>query len=225
MDDDAEPNPLREYFERNEGRLLDKWLHYFDVYHRHFARFRDRACTIVEIGIYHGGSLQMWKQYFGAQARIVGVDIDPRVRAYVEPQVEIEVGDQGDRAFLRALRDRVGRIDVLIDDGGHRMEQQRATFEELYTAVADDGVILVEDCHTSYWQDFGGGYRNPQSFVEFMKGLVDQLNAWHSRDPHSFPPSVFTRSADSIHFYDSICVVEKRVREVPHRRTTGKPAR
>ena len=218
-------NPLREYFEKNEGRLLDKWLHYFDVYHRHFARFRGRDCTIVEIGIYHGGSLQMWKDYFGPQARIVGVDIDPRVREYAEPQVEIEVGDQADRGFLRALRDKVGRIDVLIDDGGHRMEQQRATFEELYTAVADDGVILVEDCHTSYWQDFGGGYRHPQSFVEFMKGLVDQINAWHSRDAHSFPPSVFTRTADSIHFYDSICVVEKRVRDVPRRRTTGKPAR
>ena len=225
MSNADEPNPLREYFERNEGRLLDKWLHYFDVYHRHFARFRGRACTIVEIGIYHGGSLGMWKDYFGPQARIVGVDIDPRVREYAEPQVEIEIGDQGDRTFLRALREKVGRIDVLIDDGGHRMDQQRATFEELYTAVADDGVVLVEDCHTSYWQDFGGGYRNPQSFVEFMKGLVDQLNAWHSRDPHSFPPSVFTRTADSIHFYDSICVVEKRVREPPRRRTTGKPAR
>ena len=114
---------------------------------------------------------------------------------------------------------------MLIDDGGHRMEQQRATFEELYGAVADDGVILVEDCHTSYWRDFDGGYREPRSFMEFMKGLVDQLDAWHSRDAHSFAPSVFTRTADSMHFYDSIVVVEKLVREPPLRRTTGKPSR
>lgn len=221
----SETNPLRDYFERNEGRLLDKWLHYFEVYHRHFARFRGRACTIVEIGVYHGGSMQMWKDYFGPHARIVGVDVDPRCRGYVEPQVEIEIGDQSDRAFLRALRERTGPIDVLIDDGGHRMAQQLATFEELYTAVADDGVILVEDCHTSYWRDFDGGYREPKSFVEFTKGLVDQLNAYHSRDAHSFAPSVFTRTCDSLHFYDSIVVVEKRAREPPRRRTTGKPSR
>ena len=220
-----ETNPLRSYFERNEGRLLDKWLHYFEVYDRHFARFRGRSPVVVEVGVYHGGSMQMWKAYFGAGARIVGVDVDPRCREYVEPQVEIAIGDQSDRAFLRALREKVGRIDVLIDDGGHRMEQQRATFEELYTAVSDDGVILVEDCHTSYWQDFGGGYREPRSFIEFAKGLVDQLNAWHSRDPHSFPPSVFTRTCTSMHFYDSIVVFEKALRAPPQRRTTGNPSR
>ncbi len=218
-------NPLLEYFERNDGRLLDKWLHYFDVYHHHFARFRGRPCTVVEIGVYHGGSMQMWKSYFGPQARIIGVDIDPRCKAYVEPQVEIEIGDQSDRQFLAALREKVGRIDVLIDDGGHQMGQQLTTFEELYPAVADDGVALIEDCHTSYWTDFDGGFREPGSFVEFSKRLVDQLNAWHSRDPHTFGPSQFSWTTASIHFYDSIVVFEKRLRQPPKRRTTGKPSR
>ncbi len=218
-------NPLRRYFERNEGRLLDKWMHYFDVYHRHFQRFRGRPATIVEIGVYHGGSMQMWKEYFGPEARIVGVDLDARCSAYAEPQVEIVIGDQSDRKFLRELADKVGRIDVLIDDGGHRMNQQITTFEELYGAVADDGVILVEDCHTSYWRDFDGGYHDPRSFIEMTKRLVDQLNAWHSRDSHSFGPTEFSISADSVHFYDSIVVVEKRLREPPQRRTTGKPSR
>ena len=221
----SEINPLREYFERNEGRLLDKWLHYFDVYHRHFARFRGTACTILEIGVYHGGSMQMWKEYFGPRARIVGVDIDPRCREYAEDRVEIEIGDQSDRTFLRALRGKVGTIDVLIDDGGHRMAQQLATFEELYTAVAPDGVVLVEDCHTSYWRDFDGGYRDPGSFVELAKRLVDQLNAWHSRDSHSFAATEFSMTTDSIHFYDSIVVFEKRLRDPPQRRTTGRPSR
>ena len=217
-----ETNPLREYFERNDGRLLDKWLHYFDVYHRHFARFRGRPCTIVEVGVFHGGSLQMWKSYFGAQSRIVGVDIDPRCVAFAEPGIEIEIGDQGDRAFLRSLCAKLPTIDILIDDGGHRMDQQRATFEELYGAVAEDGVILIEDCHTSYWREFGGGYRDPRSFIEYAKGFADHVNAWHSRDAHSFTPGAHTQSLGSVHFYDSIVVFEKSPRSPPVRRSTGR---
>ena len=217
-------NPLREYFERNPGRLIDKWLHYFDIYHRHFARFRGRACTIVEIGVYHGGSLQMWRNYFGPEARIVGVDIDPRVTSLAEPGIEIVIGDQCDRNFLRDLAARLPPIDILIDDGGHGMLQQIITFEELYRKVASDGVILVEDTHTSYWREFGGGLRASATFIDFTKRLIDELNAWHSRDPHSLSPGAFTRATESIHFYDSVVVIEKGPHEKPVRTQTGQPS-
>src|SRR6266567_1677704 len=55
-------NPLAEYFFNNPGRLIHKWHHYFEIYHRHFARFRGRSPVVVEIGVFHGGSLQMWHQ-------------------------------------------------------------------------------------------------------------------------------------------------------------------
>jgi cephalosporin hydroxylase len=71
-------NPLRAYFESGPERLLHKWVHYFDVYHRHLAPYRGQAVTLVEFGVFHGGSLRMWRDYFGRRARIVGVDIDPR---------------------------------------------------------------------------------------------------------------------------------------------------
>ncbi len=216
-------NPLRAYFDRNPGRLISKWTHYFDVYHRHFARYRGRACTVVEIGVYHGGSLQMWRDYFGPGARIVGVDVDPRVRALAGDGIEIAIGDQADRGFLRALAQRIGAIDVLIDDGGHRMHQQIATLEELYGAVREDGVILVEDTHTSYWHDHGGGLRNPHTFMEYAKRLVDELNAWHSRDPNSFTPGAFTRGTRSMHFYDSIVVIEKGPHPQPEEVLSGRP--
>jgi hypothetical protein len=74
-------NTLRDYFEHNPGRLMHKWLHYFDIYERHFARFRGREIHMMEIGVYHGGSLQMWKHYFGPKATIYGVDIDPGCRS------------------------------------------------------------------------------------------------------------------------------------------------
>jgi len=217
-------NPLRAYFERNPGRLISKWEHYFDVYHRHFARFRARPVTVVEFGVYHGGSLQMWRDYFGPQARIIGVDVDSRLTDVGDPGIEIVIGDQGDRSFLRKLAARIGPVDVLIDDGGHWMAQQIATIEEMYASVRADGVLLVEDTHTSYWREYGGGLRSPLTFMEFAKRLVDELNAWHTRDPHSFAPGGFTRSAQSMHFYDSIVVIEKGAHGRPRELTTGTPS-
>jgi len=217
-------NPLQRYFANNPGRLINKWRHYLDVYHRHFQRFRGRPCTIVEFGVFHGGSLQMWKHYFGPRAKIFGVDINPRLTSLGEPNIEIIIGDQTDRAFLRRLAQQIGPIDVLIDDGGHTMPQQITTLEELYGAVKADGVILVEDTHTSYWREYGGGLRSPLSFMEFAKRLVDELNAWHSRDPHSFSPGPFTRSTQSMHFYDSIVVIEKGPHPQPEEITSGAPS-
>jgi hypothetical protein len=219
-------NPLTEYFEHNPGRLINKWQHYFDIYHRHLAQFRGQKCTLVEFGVFHGGSLQMWKHYLGSQAHVIGVDIDPRLGDLGEPGIEIVIGDQGDRAFLKSLVERIGPIDVVIDDGGHRMQQQIATFETLFPTVVDGGVLIVEDTHTSYWAEYGGGFREPQSFIEFSKRIVDELHAWHrrDRDPRRFSPSLFARTIKALHFYDSLVVVEKGAHPPPREVLSGIPS-
>ncbi len=217
-------NPLLEYFERNPGRLMSKWMHYFDIYHRHFARYRGRACTIVEIGVFHGGSLQMWREYFGPQARIIGIDVNPRLKELDTPGVEIVIGDQSDHEFLQAFAEQTGPIDILIDDGGHSMKQQLQTVLSLYPALSEDGVMLVEDTHTSYWQEYGGGLHNPHSFIEFSKRLIDEINAYHSRDPERLRPSPFTRMTRSLHFYDSVVVIERGDHPRPVERQSGTPS-
>jgi len=217
-------NPLREYFEKNQGATIDKWLHYFDIYDRHFARFRDRPVTVVEIGVFLGGSLAMWRDYFGPAARIIGIDIDERCRDLAPPKTEIRIGSQTDRDFLRALKKELGTIDVLIDDGGHHMDQQLITFDELFPAVSAEGIYLAEDIHTSYWPAYGGGLQRPGTFIEFAKTLIDHLHAWYSPDPQHFAPSIATRSIDGPHFYDSVLVIEKRPRLKPVSRRTGRNA-
>jgi hypothetical protein len=214
-------NDLEAYFQANTGRQIHKWLHYFEIYDRHFARFRGRPVHILEFGVAQGGSLQMWRHYFGPEARIVGVDINPACRQLEGEGVRIVIGDQGDRPFLRSLAASLPPIDILIDDGGHTMRQQIATFEELYPQVAPDGVYLCEDLHTSYWRRWGGGLRRRGSFIEYSKRLIDQLNAWHSHQPRRFAVDDFTRSAHSLHYYDSILVIEKRVMRPPEHRKTG----
>ena len=214
---------LERYFRNNAGHLIHKWHHYFEIYERHFARFRDREVNVLEFGVWHGGSLQMWKNYFGPRARIYGVDIEPACKSLEEERIEIHIGDQGDRKFLRSLRSSLPRIDILIDDGGHTMAQQITTFEELFDDISDEGVYLCEDTHTSYWPEYGGGLRRPGSYMEYAKRLIDQLNAWHTREP-GFAPDDFTLSARSIHFYDSVVVIEKHLMEPPRHSKTGSPS-
>lgn len=216
-------NPLEAYFYANEGRLIHKWVHYFDIYHRHLQAYRNRPVTILEFGVFHGGSLQMWKSYFGPKARIIGVDINPRCAALAEPQVEIRIGDQEDRTFLRSLADEVGDIDVLIEDGGHYMGQQIATFEELWPNVVDGGVFLIEDLHTSYRPEYGGGLLRPGTFIEYAKTLIDQEQAWHSKQD-DLVVDQYTTSIGGMHVYDSIIVFDKAHVQKPHHLKTGNPS-
>lgn len=221
-----EANPLAEYFTNNvDGRLIDKWVHYFDIYHRHFAPFRNTKATVVEFGVYHGGSLQMWRDYFGPRAHIIGVDIDQRCATLGGRGIDIEIGDQADVDFLHRLAAKVGPIDVVIEDGGHENYQQLTTFREMWPAIKDGGVYLVEDLHTSYWTEYGGGYRRPGTFMEHAKTLLDSVNAWHSRDAHSFTVDEHTRSVRGMHVYDSVVVFDKATVEPPKRVTSGKPVR
>jgi len=221
---DEAGNPLEAYFTANPGRLIQKWVHYLDIYHRHLAGYRGRPVTVVEFGVSHGGSLQMWKHYFGPAARIVGVDIKPRCAALAEPQIEVMIGDQGDRTFLRYLAEEIGPCEVVIDDGGHTMAQQIATFEELWPGVVDGGVFLTEDTHTSYRPKWGGGYRRPGTFMEYAKSLIDQQNAWHSTEPEAFSVDDYTRTIRGMHFYDSVVVFDKAPVPRPHAVKTGTPS-
>lgn len=206
---------LQHYFETNNGRLIHKWMHYFAIYERHFERFVGQEVNILEIGVSHGGSLQMWKQYFGDKATIVGIDIDPRCKSFEEEQVSILIGDQGDRNFWRTQKSALPTFDIIIDDGGHHMHQQKISYEEMFPLLSEQGVYLIEDMHTSYEAEFGGGYKEPNSFIEYSKTLIDQLNAWYSRDAQLGVNS-FTTSTWSMSFYDSVLVIEKRPKEAPH---------
>jgi len=203
-------NDLERYFNNNTGRPIQKWQHYFDIYDRHFSRFRGAEVHVVEIGVDQGGSLQMWKDYFGQNAKIYGVDINYTCKELEEENIEIFIGDQENRGFLESLTVKIPRIDILIDDGGHRMEQQINTFEVLFPYIDKDGIYLCEDLHTSYWKRFGGGYHKEGTFVEYSKEFIDRIHGWHFRDV-----TKFTESVDSLHYYDSILVIEKKPREKP----------
>jgi hypothetical protein len=214
--DDAAPNPLLEYFMRNGGRVIHKWVDYFEVYHQAFQRFRGKPIKFLEIGVQNGGSTRMWREYFGPQATIIGVDIDPNCRSLQDEGFEIWIGDQADPAFWEAFTASHPQLDVVLDDGGHTMTQQIRTFEALFPRLQPGGTYLCEDTHTSYFPAHGGGLRREGTFHEFVKGLIDEMHAWYHAPLQQLEDAAsMARSLRAIHVHDSIVVFEKRVRNPP----------
>ena len=74
---------LTRYFDAyDDGPGIYKWRHYLPIYERHLAHLRGRAARLLEIGVYSGGSLRMWRDYLGPNAHVTGIDIKPSCKAY-----------------------------------------------------------------------------------------------------------------------------------------------
>jgi hypothetical protein len=186
------PNPLREYFDAHQtGPGILKWSHYFDLYHRHFQRFVGADVYMIEIGIYSGGSLDMWKEYFGPRLHLYGVDIAPACRGYEDERTKVFIGDQADRSFWRHVRTELPRIDVVLDDGGHQHHQQIATLEELLPHLSPGGVYACEDIHGA-----------DNGFGAYIGAIGQRLHALNG-------PTAFQEAVAAIHLYPYMVVIER----------------
>jgi len=206
---------LREIFYSHEGNLIHKWDHYFEIYERYFEKYRDREVCILEIGVSQGGSIQMWKKYFGDKLKIYSVDINPECEKFRDLTTELYIGSQEDPIFLKKLQDELPLMDIIIDDGGHTMKQQKLTFEYLFLKLKEGGIYFVEDTHTSYWKIYGGGIKKSGSFIEYSKNIIDSLYNGHLIDPGKVINNEITKHIYSISFFDSIVVFEKQKRDSP----------
>jgi len=206
-------------FLSNQQRPIHKWTHYFPIYERHFGHLRNQAIKFLEIGCGQGGSLQMWKRWLGPRAIIVGIDKRAACGAFEEDQICVRIGDQSDPAFLGKLIEEFGAFDAILDDGSHIMSDVSASFESLYSTMSNCGIYMIEDMHTAYLPEYGGGLKIEGSFMERAKSLVDHLNAERSRG--QVEPDRFSRETWSIHFYECVIVFERGRRVPTQPRMTG----
>lgn len=146
---------------------------YFKVYDELFSKFIDKKITFVEIGVLDGGSLFMWRDFFGKEARIIGIDLNPDARKWEAFGFEIFIGNQNDPKFWKRFTEAVGDVDVVLDDGGHTYYQQINTVESLLPHIKSGGLIVVEDTHTSYMRGFGF---KKLSFTNYIKRRIDRIN-------------------------------------------------
>ncbi|BDA47651.1 probable demethylmacrocin O-methyltransferase [Coccomyxa sp. Obi] len=198
-------NPLWEFFQtRNNGPGIHKWFQYFDIYHRYFSKFVGQEVHMLKIGVQSGGSLDLWRNYFGDKLFLYGVDVNPYAKALFDspPHTRIFIGDQQNRSFWAEFRSQVPRIDIVLDDGGHTPQQQIVTFEELYNFVSESGIYMVEDVPPG-----------PGSFLGYAREHVAELFAHFAGNvPGRFSatePGLFTKTTMGISFYDMQVVYEK----------------
>lgn len=193
-------NELREYFDAyNCGHGIWKFNHYFDFYHRYLSKFIDTPVTLLEIGIYSGGSLQMWRKYFGPSSLILGVDIEPDCASYAAEGIEIYIGSQDDRKFLADICPNKG-IDVCVDDGSHKPEHQITSFEAIFPRLNPGGVYICEDIHGCHNQ-----------FLDYVQGLIKGMNIMMpSQDKFAIPAGDFQSQVRAVHVYPYAVVIEKR---------------
>ena len=115
----------------------------------------------------------MWREFFGPNARIIGIDLNPSAKKWEKHGFEIFIGNQSDKIFWTNFIQQVHSIDVVLDDGGHTYLQQIVTAEMLLPHINDDGMLVIEDTHTSYMDGFG-----PQrySFIKYVNKMIDDIN-------------------------------------------------
>ncbi len=214
--------PLHGIWKRSPGG--HKWSHYFAAYEALFGQHRTKPLRIMEIGVFQGASLQMWKDYFNhPDTLVVGIDIQPNCIQYDAPSkgIRVRVGSQTDGSFLKSVTEEFGPFDLIIDDGSHHSAHIITSFNHLFArALKDSGIYLVEDLHANYWP----GWRDSQkSFLDVCKEILEHMHTHYRQappevfliaDPQNQPldsidvPLIATM-IEEIRFFDSIVAFQK----------------
>jgi hypothetical protein len=203
---------------RTNADKASNYHNYTEVYACYFAPLKDQAIKFLEIGIFHGASVRLWEEYF-PYAQLHFIDITLGALEYYSNRSTYHICNQENVADLqRFIQNTGGEFDIIIDDGGHTMNQQITSFVTLFPYLKSGGLYIVEDLHTSYWPSFYD--RGAQTMISFLKGLIDEVNyvgAHTSKASHlGLPPSLLSQmnlyqeTILSIHFYDSLAIVIKR---------------
>lgn len=204
---------LLEIYAAGSPQLVHKWHHYIPIYDRYFSSWRGKPVRFLEIGVSGGGSLTMWRKYFGDAAIIYGIDIDERCTQFDGHGGRVRIGSQSNADFLIDVVTEMGGIDVILDDGSHKMRHIHASLEVLFPRLEEGGLYMIEDLHTAYWKGYGGGFWRKGNFFNYVRELVDDVHRWYHVYGVRHPQ--VSEHCSAIHLHDSICVIEKWKQQRP----------
>ena len=207
---------------KNSKKYSIKWSSYFQVYEKIFSNYRNKKIKFVEIGVANGGSLLMWQKYFGKKAKIIGVDLNPNAKKLERNGFKIYIGNQSDEKFWNYFYKREGKVDIILDDGGHKNLQQISTVHYSLPNIKDGGKIIVEDTSTSYLKK---EFNNPSkySFVNYAKNVVDNI---HRRSPLLGKElSIYSKKIFLVEFFESIIVFSVNSKKCFQNKEVGNKAK
>jgi hypothetical protein len=197
---------IERIFWSNGGPVVHKWLHYLPLYDRYLSQYRGTDVKMLEIGVYKGGSLHLWREYLGPKATIFGIDINPECAVVNGIDGQVRIGSQVDPEFLKRVIAEMGGVDVVLDDGSHIGRHIRASLDVLFPLLAPNGIYLIEDVHTAYSRRYDGRFSR-HNFIKLLGRLTDDIHHWY----HSGGQRVGA-TADHLlgmHIHDSLVVLEK----------------
>lgn len=201
---------------------------YCEKYEKWFPFERLEPIRILEIGVLDGKSLLTWREFY-PNATIIGVDINDDCKQYedIENNIYVEIGSQYDSHFLNEICKKYGSFDLVLDDGSHIQKHMIFSFEHIFPFLKSEGIYVVEDTVTSYWEDvYEGGFRKKGTCIEYFKDLIDDVNfhghlqqsfhSFHARREDLLIPQVKNNNPgirvdiESINFLNSIIIITKR---------------
>ena len=138
--------------------LTDKGIihNYLSVYEKLFSPLRDREINIFEVGYQYGGSCRLWEKYFPL-AHIKAIDIKSKATeeeigaaAVYKIKTDIKTGSRVSME-IRNIMDldttyfKNFPLDIAIDDGSHKIEDQVHFIKIAYPALREGGILIIED--------------------------------------------------------------------------------
>jgi hypothetical protein len=157
---------------------------YLKKYEKYLPFYRNEKLKILEIGVYRGASLKTWSEYY-YNSIVVGIDIDEGCKSHEQNNIFVEIGNQTDIPFLTKVSNMYGPFDIIIDDGSHINEDVLKSFHVLFPQLNSKGVYIIEDTCCSYWSEFGGDIKNPNSVVNTFKSIIDEVNFFGKQIPNN----------------------------------------
>jgi len=207
------------------GKVSDKWASYLPFYDDIFKNYRTQQLNLLEIGVQNGGSLETWRTFFiNANNILIGCDLDERCvnLRYDDSRVHVVVGDANNPATVKKIKAVCNNFDIVIDDGSHLSSDILNSFCCYFPLLNPGGLYVIEDTHTLYMNDWGGGVLNESSANSFFKKLIDVINIQFWKD--DLPIDVYFRTffslgeipafikegwIDSIEFRNSLILIRK----------------
>jgi cephalosporin hydroxylase len=176
---------------------------------------------MVEIGVQSGGSTVLWPAYFGKGLKYYGLDINKNCKQFEKFDAEkgiwvavLEANQESIESLTSITKQIPDAPDIILDDGGHVMNQQINTFKVFWPWLKNGGVYCCEDTHTSYMASHKGQYKNPSTFVEYMKDFLDIVHLSHiTPKPALENADMYHSTIRTITIADSMFCLEKGVVE------------
>lgn len=163
-------------------KIQNGYLEYYDPI---LAPFVDESITLLELGIFRGGSLVLWRDYF-PNAQVAGIDLKLPANVVTGDRIHTFQGSQADTQFLASVARQVAPdgFDVIIDDASHIASLTVDGFWQLFEHhLKPGGLYVIEDWGTGYWSDW------PDGSVASSSGETLGARLWRrlTRTPRPFP--------------------------------------